>query len=83
MDRALDRTRLHWQCRRGMLELDIMLGEFLEARFDELDATEKRAFADLLNYQDDVLLEYIMGRMIPTDRTIANVVTKIRRSPAS
>ncbi|MFZ5530062.1 MAG: succinate dehydrogenase assembly factor 2, partial [Pseudomonadota bacterium] len=44
MNHTLDRTRLHWQCRRGMLELDIMLGEFLEARFEELDATEKRAF---------------------------------------
>lgn len=83
MDRMVDRFRLHWQCRRGMLELDILLGEFLDTRFDDLNIIEKRAFADLLNYPDAVLLEYMLGRMIPTDRTIADVVAKIRRPPAN
>jgi len=29
-DLELDETRLRWQCRRGMLELDLMLETFVE-----------------------------------------------------
>ena len=74
----LSRARLYWQCRRGMLELDILLQGFLDAKFDALAATEQQAFVELLDYPDTVLLEYMLGRMIPTDQSIANVVTKIR-----
>lgn len=74
----LDRSRLYWQCRRGMLELDILLQDFLDAGFAALAATEQHAFVELLDYPDAVLLEYMLGRMIPTDQNLANVVTKIR-----
>ena len=29
----MDETRLRWQCRRGMLELDLMLETFVEKRY--------------------------------------------------
>ena len=74
----LNRPRLYWQCRRGMLELDILLQGFLDAKFDALAVAEQHAFVELLDYPDAVLLEYMLGRMIPTDQRIANVVTKIR-----
>ncbi len=74
----LDRPRLYWQCRRGMLELDILLQGFLDTKFDALAAAEQHAFVELLDYPDAILLEYMLGRMIPTDPRIANVVTQIR-----
>lgn len=74
----LDRPRLYWQCRRGMLELDILLQGFLDTKFDALAAAEQYAFVELLDYPDAILLEYMLGRMIPTDQRIANVVTQIR-----
>ena len=61
-----------------MLELDILLQGFLDTKFDALAIAEQHAFAELLDYPDAVLLEYMLGRMIPTDQRIANVVTKIR-----
>ncbi|MDJ0806588.1 MAG: succinate dehydrogenase assembly factor 2, partial [Gammaproteobacteria bacterium] len=30
-------NRLRWQCRRGMLELDLLLLGFLETRYPRLD----------------------------------------------
>ncbi len=76
---STDRSRLYWQCRRGMLELDLLLQAFLDGQFDTLAAPEQQAFSDLLGYPDTVLLEYMLGRMIPTDKAIADVVAKIRR----
>lgn len=61
-----------------MLELDILLQGFLDTKFDTLATAEQHAFVELLDYPDAVLLEYMFGRMIPTDQSIANVVTQIR-----
>ena len=73
-----EKNRIHWQCRRGMLELDDMLQGFLRQAFDELDTGERRQFEALLRCHDNLLLEYLMGRTIPADPDTANVVNKIR-----
>ena len=73
-------SRLYWQCRRGMRELDFVLQDFLESCYETLSAAEIQAFQDLLSYPDPLLLEYLMGRMQPSDRVIADVVTKIRHA---
>ncbi|MFC1339273.1 MAG: hypothetical protein G8D28_09095 [gamma proteobacterium symbiont of Phacoides pectinatus] len=41
--------KLRWQCRRGMLELDYALSEFLEALYPALDEEEQRGFVRLLD----------------------------------
>jgi len=73
-------SRLYWQCRRGMRELDFVLQDFLEAHYEALPEADKHAFQELLNYPDPLLLEYVMGRMQPSDRAIADVVSKIRNA---
>jgi len=75
---ATDKNRLHWQCRRGMLELDDMLQGFLEHGFDELAKNERDQFENLLTCHDNLLLEYLMGRTVPADPDTAHVVNKIR-----
>ena len=77
-----NRNRLAWQCRRGMRELDVLLKGFLEQRFEGLDANGRNSFARLLEYPDAVLLEWLMGRMIPADKDIASIVQDIRHSAA-
>jgi len=77
-DKEILRSRLYWQCRRGMRELDFLLQDFLDSCYDTLSESEIQAFQDLLSYPDPLLLEYAMGRMQPSDRIIADVVTKIR-----
>lgn len=76
------RNRLAWQCRRGMRELDLLLNGFLEKRFEGLDAHARDSFVRLLDYPDAVLLEWLMGRMVPTDKDVANIVQDIRHTAA-
>lgn len=72
------RARLAWQCRRGMLELDLLLQDFLDHRYDALPSHEQRAFETLLSYPDQLLLEYAMGRLLPADPVLADVVRRLR-----
>jgi antitoxin CptB len=75
-------TRIRWQCRRGMLELDTLLQEFLDREWEGLTAPERDAFGALLSYPDYTLLECLMGRMTPFDSVSARVVRRIRERAA-
>lgn len=77
------RSKLAWRCRRGMLELDLLLQGFLDRGYDELSADERVAFDALLAIQDNMLLEYLLGRMTPVDPMLARVVAALRRSAQS
>lgn len=49
-------SQLYWQCRRGNLELDLLLKNYLEKRYSQANEEERRQFADLLKLDDDELL---------------------------
>ena len=57
---ALD--RLKWKCRRGLLELDIVLGRFLERRAASLSEAELSALNELLDSEDNDLWDVVNGR---------------------
>lgn len=76
-----DIARLFWQCRRGLLELDILLQNFLQDNIQNLSQKEIQTFQKLLKNPDNLLLEYLMGRTIPMDKEIASVVNRIRKTP--
>ncbi len=78
----INRNRLAWQCRRGMRELDVILGRFLETGFGRLDEQDRLHFSRLLEYPDSVLLEILMGRMAAADRDVAHIVDAIRNTLA-
>lgn len=71
-------SRLRWKCRRGMLELDLLLRGFLDTAFETLDATQQQQFDRLLDYPDAVLLEWLLGRIQPADKDVAKLVQQIR-----
>jgi succinate dehydrogenase flavin-adding protein (antitoxin of CptAB toxin-antitoxin module) len=60
--------RIRWRCRRGLLELDIVLARFLERRFGGLDAAERELFNELLDEADNDLLDLALGRAEPAPR---------------
>jgi len=70
--------RLRWQCRRGMLELDLLLLGFLDKGYAQLDTAGRACFERLVGYPDQVLLELLMGRMAPSDKDVAQLVERIR-----
>jgi antitoxin CptB len=51
---------LAWQCRRGMLELDCVLQEFLQQRYPYLPAAQQEHFVALLQYSDEQLYRYLI-----------------------
>ena len=75
-----EHNRLRWQCRRGMRELDEMLGLFLDTAYADLAESDRDCFSQLLDYPDTILLEVLMGRMIPTDTDVAHLAHNIRNS---
>ena len=60
--------RIRWRCRRGLLELDLVLKAFLEHRYGELDAEQRRLFNELLEESDNDLLDLALGRAEPAPR---------------
>jgi succinate dehydrogenase flavin-adding protein (antitoxin of CptAB toxin-antitoxin module) len=65
-----------------MLELDLLLRDFLDNGYQALDAAGQQLFDRLLDYPDAVLLEWLMGRIRPTDKDVAQLVDRIRSAPA-
>jgi len=57
--------RVRWRCRRGLLELDIVLGRFVEQHYEGLNDLQQVAFDVLLDLPDNVLWDMITGREEP------------------
>jgi antitoxin CptB len=70
----VDAARLRWRCRRGMLELDVVLERYLAHRYPVASPSERRAFEDLLALPDPELLGFVMGWDAPTDPDLLHVV---------
>ena len=78
-----DFSRLRWQCRRGMRELDALLVGWLERRYQTASDTEKSAFQELLTVSDPELVGYLLKKEAPRSEPIAAVVRQIlERDPA-
>ena len=55
------KPKLKWACRRGMLELDVLLEPFVEEAYDALSNEDKAAFQRLLACEDPDLFAWFMG----------------------
>jgi antitoxin CptB len=71
-DREIERLR--WRCRRGMLELDLLLGRFLETRYAKLDTAQREWFSRLLAAPDVELAAWIAGTSEPPDRDMREIL---------
>lgn len=57
--RDAEQRRFAWRCRRGMLELDIVLQSFVNRQFDTLNMGELEAFDDMLELPDNEFWDLI------------------------
>jgi len=71
-------SRLKWQCRRGMRELDVLLSAWLENHYSAASKADKAAFRALLELADPELIGYLIGGETPSEPGIASVVRQIR-----
>lgn len=77
--RNAELRRLAWRCRRGMLELDIVLQRFITQHFDSLTLAQLKAFDDLLELSDNDFWALVSSDNIkPKNADTVNVVSKIR-----
>ena len=58
---TLNRGRVRWQCRRALLELDLVFTRFLERHFDRLTDGQLADLDDLLLVEDHDLWGMING----------------------
>ena len=72
----LDRVR--WRCRRGLLELDLVLHGFVRVRLESMTPAELELFHRLLDAADNDLWDWISGRAEPSDRTLSGLIAELR-----
>ncbi len=71
--------RLAWRCRRGMRELDVVLMRYLQHEFASAEATQKKAFLDLLDCEDPEIFGYLTGRFAPADAETQRLIESLQR----
>jgi len=62
---CLSESRLRWLARRGMLELDVWLNRFLDARHAQMSIAQQRLFVYLLQHDDMTLYDWMTGSVPP------------------
>ena len=75
---TVSESRLRWHCRRGMRELDQLLGWYLDTRYAAADTEQKAAFVSLLEAQDPDLWTWLGGRNRPDNPAWCSIIDEIR-----
>ncbi|HVV67888.1 MAG TPA: succinate dehydrogenase assembly factor 2 [Gammaproteobacteria bacterium] len=79
MTKPLHPGQLRWQCRRGLLELDVLLGNFLERKYPAISSHQQTAFAALLESTDQELINWLLIRdSLPADSSLQEIVFMLR-----
>ncbi len=81
---STDLHRLKWNCRRGLLENDLVLEKFVERDLQTLNAEQVDAFRFLLALEDGDLWDLVSGRAELTPKARArpglnDVLSLLRR----
>ena len=71
-------SRLRWLCRRGMKELDVVLGAYLERHYAAAAAEEQARFRALLEMPDPDLYGLLLGRGSSGDPDIDALIGFLR-----
>ena len=72
-------ARLRWRCRRGMLENDLVLKRYLDARGDAITEGEVAVLDRLLDLPDQELWDLVAGRAVPPDPRFAPMIAALSR----
>ena len=73
-------NRIRWRCRRGLLELDLVLSRFLGRHFANLPPSQRAAFKLLLDRSDTELWDLVSGRLQPEPGDAQAVVGLLRET---
>ena len=76
----MNKNRLLWASRRGMLELDLILAPFVKDVYDFLEEDDKLRFEVLLECEGQTLFMWFMQREHPSDPNMQRILQIIRDS---
>jgi antitoxin CptB len=79
MKNLQEKRRLRWQCRRGMLELDLILESFLNKNYANLTAYEQDLFEQLLDYSDQELCDCLIKRIAIKNKPMQALIEQVIR----
>jgi antitoxin CptB len=71
-------AELKWRCRRGMLELDILLNSYLDKHYHSMSQQQGDIFSEVLDYPDQVLFDLLLGNMQSSDAAVNRLITEIQ-----
>lgn len=63
-----------------MLELDLLLNNFVDKRALSLSPQQKKSFELLLSYPDQTLLDLLLGNAVSSDVSIAAIIKQIQQT---
>ncbi|HMV11661.1 MAG TPA: succinate dehydrogenase assembly factor 2 [Nitrosomonas sp.] len=72
--------RIRWRCRRGLLELDLLLQRFLNKYDSQLNEQQIDQFESLLSLSDNDLLAIICSNPETVDKSLKRLIQLIQRS---
>ena len=70
----MNKNRLLWASRRGMLELDLILTPFVENVYDTLSEDDQLRFEVLLESEDQTLFMWFMQRENPDNPDMDRII---------
>lgn len=74
----MEKNKLFWASRRGMLELDLVLLPFVENVYPDLPEDDKQRYWQLLDQQDQDLFAWFLRRSNPEDADLLRIVEIVR-----
>lgn len=76
----VDKNRLLWGSRRGMLELDLILLPFIENVYPGLAPADQLSYEQLLGCEDQDMYAWFMRRDDPEDASLQRIVDLVREN---
>ncbi|MCG8416196.1 MAG: succinate dehydrogenase assembly factor 2 [Pseudomonadales bacterium] len=73
----LNKQKIFWHSRRGMLELDLLLVPFATEVFATLPTQEQMLYKELLANEDQDLFSWLLERVEPPDAKFKPIISKI------
>lgn len=75
-------SKLRWQCRRGMRELDELLSRYLDREYAGADPVERLAFRSLLALPDPDLVGYLLQQQMHPPELAVVIQNILKRTDA-
>ena len=73
----LNTSRLAWACRRGTLELDLLLSHYLTHHYPQASPQDQQCFQRLVSVADESLNAWLTEGVAPDDPALASIVKQV------